>query len=73
MSHRQIEVTTLEQVRSVSISRAKAFVRVDTVAAIIELLPDGPTRLLFTGGGYIDVCGSAEILRREIRMAELEE
>lgn len=69
--HRQIEVVTLESVRGHTISRNRAFVRVDTIAAIIELKEDGPTRFLFTGGGYLDVCGGAEILRREIRLIEL--
>lgn len=71
--HRQIEVCTNETVRGVIIARNRAFVRVDAIAAIIELKEDGPTRLLFTGGGYLDVCGGAEILRREIRLAELQD
>lgn len=70
--HRQIKVITFERVRGHTISRNRAFVRIDTIAAIIELEDGGPTRFLFTGGGYLDVCGNAEILRREIRMIELQ-
>lgn len=71
MPNRQIEVITLKEVRGHTISRCRAFVRIDAIAAIIELKEDGPTRLLFIGGGYIDICGSAEIWRREIRLTEL--
>lgn len=71
--HRQIEVMTNETVRGVVISRYRAFVRIDTVAAIVEINEGGPTRLIFTGGGFLDICGSAEIIRRKIRIAELNE
>lgn len=61
----QVTVWTLNE-------RQEAAVQVSTIAAIITLKPGGPTRLLFTGGGTLDICGGAEYWRAKIRLTELE-
>jgi len=47
-----------------------AFVSVAHVAAEVDL--GGPSRLVFGGGGQMDICGSPEYWRRAVRIAELE-
>jgi hypothetical protein len=51
--------------------RKDIFVRVSKVAAVVPLKPNGPTRLLFDGGGYVDVCGSATVWSLRIRLREI--
>jgi hypothetical protein len=48
------------------ISRHLTWVMAHKVAAIVEIRPDGPTRLHFDGGGHIDMCGPAEHWRTEL-------
>lgn len=60
----QIEVVEVE-------TRKAVFVREHKVAAVMELKDGGPTRLLFDAGGHLDICGGAEIWRREIELARL--
>jgi hypothetical protein len=62
----QIETITLED-------RNRAFIEICNIAAIIELEANGPTRLLFVGGGHLDICGSAEIWRREVAIARIKQ
>ncbi len=51
--------------------RKTAFVIDAKIAAFVALRKDGPTRLVFTGGGYLDICGGVETWRRLIRLKEL--
>jgi hypothetical protein len=51
----------------------KAWVLPSKVAAVVALKEHGPTRLVFSGGGHLDVCGGAEWWRCKIRIAELED
>jgi hypothetical protein len=53
-------------------TRKDVFVRISKIAAVQEIRPDGPSRILFDGGGHVDVCGAARIWRINIRLAELE-
>lgn len=53
--------------------RRDAHIRQSHIAGVIAIKPGGPARILFSGGGHIDVCGDAEQLRLEIRIAELSE
>lgn len=41
-------------------TRKTTFVIASKVAAVMELRHDGPARLIFDGGGELDVCGSAQ-------------
>lgn len=52
-------------------SRKRIFVRENKIAAVVELKPDGPTRLMLIGGGHIDVCGDAAMWWRILRLTEL--
>lgn len=52
-------------------SRAQCYLRVSQIAAVMVLKEGGPARVLFSGGGHIDVCGSAEVWRLKIRILEL--
>ncbi len=53
-------------------TRKNAFVREHKIAAVIELKDGGPTRLIFDGGGSIDVCGGAEIWWCELQLTKIE-
>jgi hypothetical protein len=39
------------------------------IAGFVALKDDGPCRVLFSGGGHVDICGSADIWRREFMIA----
>lgn len=57
-----VEATDLHSRKTVSVVAAK-------VAAITPISSNGfPTRLLFDGGGFVDVCGCADIWRLEIAL-----
>lgn len=53
-------------------SRRAVFVRIEKVAAVLALKDEGPTRVLFDAGGYVDVCGSAKIISLELQVKKLE-
>jgi hypothetical protein len=63
--HGDIEVIT-------SLYRHRAFVRVSKIAAIVEIRPGGPTNLIFTAGGELEICGDAEYWRRLVAISNLE-
>lgn len=54
-------------------TRRRAFVKVALVAGVIALKPGGPSRLLFSGGGHIDVCGGAPQWAMLLRLHELKD
>lgn len=63
--HGDIEVIT-------SHHRQKAFVRISKIAAVVEIRPGGPTNLIFTTGGELEICGGAEYWRRVVAIFDLE-
>lgn len=63
--HGDIEVTENRH-------RRQAFVRVSKIAAVIEVCGGGPSTLIFTNGGELEICGDAQYWRRCIAIAELE-
>jgi hypothetical protein len=63
--HGDIEVIT-------SHLRQSAFVRVSKIAAIVEIRPGGPTNLIFTAGGELEICGEAGYWRLLVAISDLE-
>jgi hypothetical protein len=53
-------------------SRKDCYIRLNQIAGIMELKEEGPTRILFSQGGHIDVCGSAEQWSVKIRLVEIQ-
>jgi hypothetical protein len=47
------------------------FIFVEQVTAVLALGEGGPTRIYVAGGGAFEVCGSAEVIWREVRIAQL--
>lgn len=65
-------VSVLRQIEAVDlVTRRPVCIRVDAIGALIGIKDGGPTRLVFVGGGTLDICGDFEIHRRHVRMAEI--
>jgi hypothetical protein len=51
--------------------RRDVYLRISKIAGVVVLKDGGPSCVLFDGGGSLDVCGSAEIIWRQIRLLEM--
>jgi hypothetical protein len=54
-------------------TRRDIFLRQHKIAGVMALgqSDNGATRIVFDGGGHVDVCGAAEVWWREIELARL--
>ncbi len=52
-------------------TRKPVYLRVAQIAGFLELKPDGPARVLFSGGGHLDICGGARIWMLQARIEEI--
>ncbi len=53
-------------------TRKRVFLLVSKIAGCLAIKDDGPTRLLFSGGGHVDVCGPPRTFAVLLRLTELE-
>jgi hypothetical protein len=54
-------------------TRREVYVRQSQIAGMLAIKQDGPSRIIFSGGGHLDVCGAAGQLRLGIKIAEISE
>lgn len=60
---------TVEDLTMLELStRETLYLRVDKIAGVQEL-QSGGCRILLAAGGYVDVCGTAQVWRHEIALA----
>jgi hypothetical protein len=52
------------------VTRTDVWIREAMVAAVMDL-PNTATRVIFVGGGHVDICGSAEGWRQRVRRAQI--
>lgn len=51
------------------VGRNDVWIREATVAAVMDL-PNTATRVIFIGGGHLDICGTAASWRMRVRRAQ---
>ena len=54
-------------------TRNMVYVREQKIAAVQVIKSGWPSRIIFVGGGYVDVCGAAEIWKCELELVDLKD